>query len=63
MSVSTDLKFDAARDMEDVGADGIPIAPKVGTSGLTCTHAELHEMSPMLRAAIIPMLSASLGHP
>ena len=29
VSVSTDLKFDAARDMEDVGADGIPIAPKV----------------------------------
>ena len=31
VSVSTDLKFDAARDMEDVGADGIPVAPKVAS--------------------------------
>ena len=31
VSVSTDLKFDAARDMEDVGAEAIPIAPKAST--------------------------------
>ena len=39
MSVSTDLKFDAARDMEDVGADDIPIAPKVTSAWTACQES------------------------
>ena len=32
VSVSADLKFDAVRDLEDVGAGFIPVLPRVRSS-------------------------------
>ena len=46
--MSMDLKFDAARDLKDVGAEGIPLSPQVMPS--TCQHLHGQDSSPGLCA-------------